>query len=102
MTSLCPKLGKMYAEDIKGPCPSHMQQPFGKTLKISFIGMPPYVNYNPLGGSDFVVTKILAKKFSFIPKFIAAKTNAILEDDEASSSMIHQVKYYNPLIHISF
>ena len=73
MTSLCPKLGKKYAEGIKGPCPSHMQQPFGKTLKISFIGTPPYVNYNPLGGSDFVLTQILAKKFSFTPKFISAK-----------------------------
>lgn len=70
MTSLCPKLGKMYAEEFKGSCPSHLQEPFGKTLDISIIGSQPYVFYNPLGGSELILTKILAKKFSFTPKFI--------------------------------
>ena len=92
MTSLCPKLGKKYAEGIKGPCPSHMQQPFGKTLKISFIGTPPYVNYNPLGGSDFLVTEILANKFHFIPKFIPSKSVDAIQDNEESSSKVYQVK----------
>ena len=78
MTSFCPKLGKMYAEEFKGSCPSHLQEPFGKTLKVSFLGMPPYIigfldNNRPLGGSDIHMTNILAKKFSFIPKFIPAK-----------------------------
>ena len=83
----------MYAKDFKGQCPSHMQEPFGKTLKISFMGAPPHVIYNPLGGSDFIVTKILAKKFNFIPKFISAKIqqSVALDDDEASSSMVYQV-----------
>ena len=92
MTSLCPKLGKRYAERIKGSCPFHMQLPFGKTLNISFIGSPPYVIYNPLGGSDFLVTKILAKKFHFIPNFIPSKNNDAIQDNDASSSNVYQVK----------
>ena len=88
ITSLCTKLGNMYAEEFKGSCPSHLQEPFGKTLKISFNGIPPYIIYNPIGGSvgsDFLVIKILAKKFSFIPKFIPAKSNSAHEK---------QVRYY--------
>ena len=98
MTSLCPKLGKMYAEEFNGSCPPHMKEPSGKTLNISFIGVPPYVTYNPLGGSEFLVIKILAKKFSFIPKFIHAKSTDPYADNKASSSMVYQVKNYNPLI----
>ena len=60
----------MYAEEFKGSCPSHLQEPFGKTLNISVMGIPPYITYNPLGGSEFILTDILAKKFSFIPKFV--------------------------------
>ena len=64
----------MFAEEFNGSCPSHFQEPFGKTLKISFIGIPPYISYNPLGGSEFIVTKIIAEKFRFIPKFIPVKS----------------------------
>ena len=88
MTSLCPKLGKMYAEEFKGSCPPYMKEPSGKTLNISFIGVPPYVTYNPLGDSEFLVIKILAKKFSFIPKFIPAMGPPVQQD---------QVRNYNPL-----
>ena len=70
----------MYVEEFKGPCPSHFQEPFGKTLNISFFGFPPFVLDNPLGGSDFLVTKILAKKFSFIPTFIPAKSYSDFND----------------------
>ena len=97
MTSLCPKLGKMYAEEFKGACPPHMQDPLRKTLNISFIGVPPYVMYNPLGGSEFLVVKILAKKFSFIPKFIHAKSTDPY-GNKTNSSMLHQVRNYNPFI----
>ena len=88
-TALCSELGKMYAEEFKGSCPSNLQEPFGKTLDISFNGIPPYVIYNPLGGSDFLVTKILAKKFHFIPKFIYDKSVHVLDDN---TSMVYQVK----------
>ena len=68
-----------------------MQEPFGKTLTISFIGASPFVIYNPLipylGGSDILVTNILARKFGFIPKFNPAKS---IYDFEA------QVRKYNP------
>ena len=92
MTSLCPKLGKMYAEVIKGPCPSHMQQLFGKTLKISFTGLPPYIIYNPLGGSEFAITKLLAKKFGFVPKYIPAKVfDTVWQNNKTTYGLIHQV-----------
>ena len=81
----------MFAEEIKGSCPSRMQEPFGKTLKISFFGLQPYVTYNPLGGSDFIVTRIIAKKFGFIPKFIPALNNDAYFD---------QVGNCNQLCHI--
>ena len=74
-TSLCPILGMRYAEEYRGLCPSHLQEPFGKTLNISFLGIPPYVIYKPkpVRGTSFLVSKILSKKFGFIPKFIPAK-----------------------------
>ena len=77
----------MHAEEFKGSCPSHLQEPFGKTLKVSFTGMPPYIigfldNSKPLGGSDILVTKILAKKFSFIPKFIPANGGPSAHHDQ--------------------
>ena len=83
----------MYADKFKGPCPSHLQEPLGKTLKVSYLGMPPYIigfldKSKPLGGSDILVTKILAKKFSFIPKFIPAMGPPVQQD---------QVRNYNPL-----
>ena len=67
-------MGKKNAQEYEGFCPLHVQDPFGKTLKVSFIGFAPYIIYNPLGGTEFVTTQILAKKFGFIPKFIPAKT----------------------------
>ena len=83
----------MYAEEFKGSCPSHLQEPSGKTLNISFLSNPPYVIYNSLVGSDFLVIKILANKFRFNPKFIFSKYLVALDTDEASSSMVYQVKY---------
>ena len=68
--SLCPALGKMRAQIVKGVCPKHLQSPFGKQIKVSFIGPRPFIIYNPIGGSDFQVIKLLAKKLKFIPSFI--------------------------------
>ena len=101
-TSLCPTLGKMYAELHVGVCPSHLQSPFGKTLNISFIGLPPYVNYNPIGGSEFVVTQLLAKKFRFIPKFIPAKSwDTYRQDNKTIYGMVHQVRVVHTALFIS-
>ena len=86
-------MGKKYAEEYRGLCPSHVQEPFGKTLNVSFIGIPPYVTYNPIGGSDFIVTQILAKKFGFIPNFIPAKSwDTILEENQITYGMVHHVR----------
>ena len=100
MTSFCPKLGKTYAEEFKGSCPSHLQEPFGKTLKISFAGLPPYIigfiDNKPLGGSDILVTKILAKKFGFIPKFIPARgpyaSHDQVRNDNPLACIIHAMR----------
>ena len=69
-TSLCPTLGKMYAQEHSGACPGYLQEPYGKTLNILFVGLPPWIIYNPLGGSEFIVTALLAKKFHFVPNYI--------------------------------
>ena len=64
----------MYAHVYKGVCPLHFQQPSGKILNISFIGFPPFVTYNPLGGSAFILMAMLANKYEFIPNYIPAKS----------------------------
>ena len=83
-TSLCPTLGKMYAQEHSGACPHHLQEPYGKTLNISFIGTPPYIIYNPLGGSEFIVTALLAKKFHFVPNYIPALAYDPVEDQDST------------------
>lgn len=83
-TSLCPTLGKMYAQEHSGACPHHLQEPYGKILNISFIGTPPYIVYNPLGGSEFIVTALLAKKFHFVPNFIPALAYDPVEDQDST------------------
>ena len=50
-----------------------MQQPNGKTLPISFIGIVPYIKYNPFGGSEPLVIQMLAKKHGFQANFIPEK-----------------------------
>ena len=70
ITSLCPILGETHAQIFHGMCPRHAQSLQGKELKISFIGPEPFVTYNPVGGSDFLVIKLLAKKFGFLPKLL--------------------------------
>ena len=70
IVSLCPVLGKQYAELRNGTCPWHLQHPIGKSLPISFIGTYPFITYNPIGGRDLKVIAELAKKFRFLPNFI--------------------------------
>ena len=84
-TSLCPTLGKKYAQEYSGLCLSHFQEPHGKTLNISFIGSPPHITYNPMGGSEFIITTLLAKKFKFIPKYIPARTYDTFEDSNGKT-----------------
>ena len=93
LTSLCPTLGKMYAQEYMGVCPLHFQEPFGKTVNISFIGISPYITYNPIGGSAFIVTKLLAKKFQFIPKYIPARSWDKVEMNHTTFGMVHWVSH---------
>ena len=84
----------MYAQEHSGACPHHLQEPYGKILNISFIGAPPYIIYNPLGGSEFIVTALLAKKFHFVPNYIPAFAYDPLEDEDSTlvgmvSSSLH-------------
>ena len=68
--SLCPGLGKIYAEVRLGLCPANLQDPEEKTIPVSFIGPQPYIKYKPtIGGSDFLVLMMLAQKFKFKPDF---------------------------------
>lgn len=94
LTSLCPILGEMYAQEYVGVCPSHFQEPFGKTLNISFISVPPWITYNPLGGSDIIVTKILAQKYHFIPKYIPARSFDKVEENNRTYGMVHWVRFF--------
>ena len=68
--SLCPVLGKTFAEVRMGLCPHILQHPAGKKIPISFIGPQPYIKYKPsIGGSEFIVIRMLARKFGFLPDF---------------------------------
>ena len=91
--ALCPALGKVTAQFVKGECPGHLQSPFGKQIKVSFIGTRPFVvTYNPVGGSDFHVIKLLAKKFKFIPRFIPERRiDATIFPNGTKYGLIHSV-----------
>ena len=94
-TSLCPTLGKTHAVPYIGPCPKHLVNPYGKELKISFIGTKPYISYNPVGGSDFLVVKILAKRFRFSPKFIPERSFDIVRNNKTTYGMLYKVRTKN-------
>ena len=82
ITSLCPTLGKKYAQIHEGTCPVHLQKPANKMLPILFFGAYPFVKWpedygeNIFGGSEFLVMKTLANKHKFTPKFHRAKNYA--------------------------
>ena len=92
ITCLCPVLGKTYAHTYNGMCPDHFQKPYRKELKVSFIGIRPYINYDPIGGTDFLIVKILAEKFRFKPKFIPEKAFDMVEQNGTSHGMLHRVR----------
>ena len=92
ITSLCPVLGKMYAQVYTGMCPWHTESPLQKDIKVSFFGTPPYITRSPIGGTDFIVTRLFAKKHGFIPEFIPAKTVDVVSSNGTKSGMFHQVE----------
>ena len=51
-----------------GFCPAHFTSPAGKEIPISYIGTPPYILGNDAsGGTDVLVTNLLAERYSFVP-----------------------------------
>ena len=95
MTSLCPTLGKKYAQMHQGICPFHLQKPANKVLKIFFIGVPPFIKYpkdgRKLGGSEFLVMELLAKKHKFVPLFLPAKSFDIVKTNGTQYGLVYQV-----------
>ena len=91
-TSLCPVLGRKHAQVFSGMCPLHTIHPFGKKLQLSFFGGRPYITYDPLGGTDFILTRLLVKKHGFIPTFIPAKTLDIVKSNGTISGLMHWVR----------
>ena len=85
VTFLCPVLGKPYAEEHDKRCPTDLKQPSRKTLPISFIGVMPFITYDPFGGSDPMVIQMLAKKHEFMPNFIA--------EQGGYDVMVHRVRF---------
>ena len=76
VTSLCPALTKKFSVLVSGMCPSNLQDPHGKVIPISVIGVYPYVVYGEdrewVGGTEFQVIDVYAKKFGFTPKLMRA------------------------------
>ena len=59
-----------------GMCPPNFQNPRGKVIPISVIGVYPLVVYGEdkewVGGTEFQVIDVYAKKFGFTPKLMRA------------------------------
>ena len=91
-TSLCPILGKTHAELFKDSCPLSLENPEGKELKVSFIGISPYIIFDPFGGSEVDLIRIFAKKFKFTPKFIPEKSFDIVQANGTTHGMFHRVR----------
>ena len=98
LASLCPTLGKKYAEIHSGICPSSLQAPFGHTLPVSFIGTHPYIKYKPIGGrgSDFLVLKIFSDKFTFRSAFQPARNFAAMTDQVWTCLLLNNKKFKLP------
>ena len=90
--SLCPVLGQVHAELHDGPCPKDLKKPQGKELKVSFIGISPFVQYSPIGGSEFLLVKILADKYNFFPKYIPEKSADMVQKNGTFHGMFYRVR----------
>ena len=92
--ALCPCLGEELPQLHDGVCPWHLQNPAGKRLKISFIGVEPYIRYIPrIGGSDFKVIEIMAKKFRFLPIPLPERSFDSVEINGTISGMVFRVRW---------
>ena len=87
-------MGKRHVQLFDGMCPQHTIKPNGKKLQVSFLGGRPYINYitDPIGGTDFILTKLFAKKHGFIPKFIPAMNLDIDKSNETKHGLTYWVR----------
>ena len=95
-TFLCPTLGKTHAVLRNRLCSKELENPYGKELKISFIGQSPFISYSPVGGSDVLVVNMLAEKFKFIPKFIPERSYDRVISNGTTYGMLYRVKLSRP------
>ena len=91
-TSICPVLGTKHAKVFNGMCPLHTVNPRGKKLHVAFYGARPYITYYPVGGSDFILTRLLAKRYGFIPTFIQARGFDRSESNGTTYGLTHRVR----------
>ena len=83
----------MYAEVRPGLCPWILQHPVGKKITISFIGTQPYIKYRPtIGGSEFLVIKMLAEKFRFLPDFKPERAFDVTKKNGSTYGMVWSVR----------
>ena len=59
-----------YAQFYNGLCPFKLGSPVEKEINILYNHNPPFTMYAPVGGIDFVIIELLAKRLGFIPKYI--------------------------------
>ena len=95
-TFLCPTFGKTHAVLHNRLCPKELENPYGKELKISFIGASPYITYSPVGGSDILVVNMLAEKFKFLPKFLPERSYDLVISNGTTYGMLYRVKRSRP------
>ena len=101
LTSLCPVLGKRYVQAFKVKCPKHVNQLHGKSLNISFFGQEPFItqskqsiNYNAIGGSDFLIMELMANKFQFTATYIPEESYYEISSHGQSSGLAYRVRIF--------
>ena len=76
-----PSLGKRHALVFRDFCPYDLQNPFGKEINVSFFMSPPFSMPSPASGSDFLILKLLARKFGLVPRFNVEKFGDSIGND---------------------
>ena len=88
---LCPAIGKEYPELHHGACPPAIQTLVGRHLRVSFIGIEPYIKRKrPPSGSDVSILEVIAKKLDFSFELIPARGFDIAEINGAKVGMMHR------------
>ena len=83
----------MHAKAYSGMCPWHTESLIEKEIKVSFIGTPPFITRtnNHVDGSDFILTRLFAKKHGFIPVFEPARSVDVVMSNGTTYGMFHRV-----------